>query len=139
MFEQAVAQLNWAAAVEEEGGLSYSWTEQETIVPCLRSFLGAPPGKFPINPRLLARYLLISCYCHLNQLLEAKVALEGLEVIAEKQTTEIAKRLLAAARTEYATCQEQLKGVCNISEEKKIRKMKKVKKTKSLQKQCLFL
>ena len=107
LIKKSIAQLIEVSSAEEDEDLSYSWTERETVITCLRSFLATPADSFEISSQLIARYLLVSCYCHLNQQLKAQAALEELEVIVKTQMTEIAKRLLAVAKAEYASHQGQ--------------------------------
>jgi tetratricopeptide (TPR) repeat protein len=51
----------------------------------------------------------VGCYCHLNQLSEASIALEELEKMVGTQATVLASRLLAAAKTEYVACETSRK------------------------------
>ena len=114
LFEQAVTQLLDSLVAEEEGDLLYSGVEQETISPCLCSLLVIPEGTFEVRPKLLARYLLVSCYCHLNQLSEAQIALEALEKAVSTQSTNVTQILLSTAKTECTV----LRGTSSLSEEK---------------------
>ena len=70
-----------------------------------------------LRPRLLARYLLVSCYCHLNELQKAHTVLGYLEKAVGMQPTTVNTCLLAAAKTEYAACQQKLRGTGKLSEE----------------------
>jgi tetratricopeptide (TPR) repeat protein len=102
-FEQAIIPLMRILRTEQKGGLVYSLVERETVLPALRELLNTPEDTFELRPLLLARYLLVSCYCHLNRQLEAQTAMDELQQLVHDQpATVVSSRLWVAAQKEYA-------------------------------------